>query len=771
MVKSYEFFEKMLRKGLILGLVAISISLTSVTVFTDVFGGLAATIGGTQGTGNGEFDQPWGLGVNSTGHIFVVEYYNQRISLFDETSNHTFESLIVEPSIRYGSCSSRGGGSDCSANGKLNGPSDVDIDSSGNLWVVDTGNHRIQKFDDEGTYLSKFGTYGTGDGEFYSPTSIAIDSSDNIWVADMNNDRIQKFNSAGVFQLKFGSGDCSVIQSDGTVTDEADNGKFCDAVAIDVDSSDNLYVVDHNNRRIQKFDSSGNYLTKFGSYGTTDGKFKNPYFITIDKYGSIYVGDRERNNVQVFDDNFNFRYAITGLSDPKDIVVDSFDRLLVAYNHAVNVYTSTSATFNKATTTSLDFSTYYDVHITNMTNVLTSITIPSSNSAASLNFTRALYTTPSTGDKSIVFENRIVINATTTQGDVDVIIPTGLKVNGTSSWDGKLKLASYAPTSDISLSNQVVDLNKKFGSDDVNLTFSAPVKMTFTGKSDKNVGVEFVNGTERLISTECVADDLTQVTTQLSSSTTGDCKITSGSDLIVYTKHFTSFFTSSTSSSSSSSSGGGKSSCDSNGFGMGQSLKIYRIKYDIETNDVEVLAYSTCGAINAKIVTAGTQKILGLSMDQPYLDEQKTVYNGKISPDDTKFTILVENKRDSFDETFYVTDSSIIREYGTGTGYTSEQQGMMYEKQSKVPEWVKNNAKWWSDSQVDDTTFSQGIGYLIKENIIEIDNLPSSSGDSDQSVPEWVKNNAKWWADGMISEDDFLRGITYMVEKGIIQIK
>ena len=53
--------------------------------------------------------------------------------------------------------------------------------------------------------------------------------------------------------------------------------------------------------------------------------------------------------------------------------------------------------------------------------------------------------------------------------------------------------------------------------------------------------------------------------------------------------------------------------------------------------------------------------------------------------------------------------------------------------------------------------------------IIEIDNLPSSSGDSDQSVPEWVKNNAKWWADGMISEDEFLRGITYMVEKGIIR--
>ena len=91
-------------------------------------------------------------------------------------------------------------------------------------------------------------------------------------------------------------------------------------------------------------------------------------------------------------------------------------------------------------------------------------------------------------------------------------------------------------------------------------------------------------------------------------------------------------------------------------------------------------------------------------------------------------------------------------------------------KISKVPDWVKNNAKWWADGQVDDSTFSQGIGFLIKEKVISVSSLPpQASTVAEEKIPDWIKNNAKWWADGMISEDDFLKGITYMVEKGIIR--
>ena len=91
-------------------------------------------------------------------------------------------------------------------------------------------------------------------------------------------------------------------------------------------------------------------------------------------------------------------------------------------------------------------------------------------------------------------------------------------------------------------------------------------------------------------------------------------------------------------------------------------------------------------------------------------------------------------------------------------------------QKSKIPEWIKNNAEWWSEGLVDDSTFSQGIGFLIKNKVISVSSFPpQASAVVEEKIPGWIKNNAKWWADGMISEDDFLKGITYMVEKGIIR--
>ena len=89
---------------------------------------------------------------------------------------------------------------------------------------------------------------------------------------------------------------------------------------------------------------------------------------------------------------------------------------------------------------------------------------------------------------------------------------------------------------------------------------------------------------------------------------------------------------------------------------------------------------------------------------------------------------------------------------------------------SEIPEWVKNNAKWWSDGKINDTAFTQAIEYLIVNKIVSIPDLPYPASWMDKDVPSWVKNNAKWWADDLIEEDDFIKGIKYLVEKGVIQI-
>ena len=86
----------------------------------------------------------------------------------------------------------------------------------------------------------------------------------------------------------------------------------------------------------------------------------------------------------------------------------------------------------------------------------------------------------------------------------------------------------------------------------------------------------------------------------------------------------------------------------------------------------------------------------------------------------------------------------------------------------KVPEWVKNNAGWWADDLIDDSTFVSGIQFLIKEKIITVSS--QSSETQSNEIPKWVKNNAGWWSQGLISDDDFLKGIEFLIQNGIISI-
>jgi hypothetical protein len=87
----------------------------------------------------------------------------------------------------------------------------------------------------------------------------------------------------------------------------------------------------------------------------------------------------------------------------------------------------------------------------------------------------------------------------------------------------------------------------------------------------------------------------------------------------------------------------------------------------------------------------------------------------------------------------------------------------------KIPTWIKNNAKWWADGQIDDKSFVQGIEFLIKEKIVSVSGQAQTKS-SNQKIPNGVKTNTGWWANGQISEDDFVNGIKYMIENGIIQI-
>jgi hypothetical protein len=86
---------------------------------------------------------------------------------------------------------------------------------------------------------------------------------------------------------------------------------------------------------------------------------------------------------------------------------------------------------------------------------------------------------------------------------------------------------------------------------------------------------------------------------------------------------------------------------------------------------------------------------------------------------------------------------------------------------AEIPQWIKNNAAWWSEGTITDSDFLNGIEFLTQNNILKIQEVENNSQPS-EAIPFWIRDNAKWWSSGLISDEDFLLGIKYLIEAGII---
>ena len=126
---------------------------------------------------------------------------------------------------------------------------------------------------------------------YFSPSDIALDNDGNIYIADPAKDVIHKFNTDGNFITKWGS-------------EGSDDGQFARPQGVAVDSDGNVYVADTYNSRIQKFDSFGNFITKW-ELVSGDASFSQPSAIAVDRNGNIYVDDSWNNRIQKFDSEGN----------------------------------------------------------------------------------------------------------------------------------------------------------------------------------------------------------------------------------------------------------------------------------------------------------------------------------------------------------------------------------------------------------------------------------------------------------------------------------
>ncbi|EGP93442.1 Secreted Zn-dependent protease containing TPR-repeat protein [Nitrosarchaeum koreense MY1] len=100
---------------------------------------------------------------------------------------------------------------------------------------------------------------------------------------------------------------------------------------------------------------------------------------------------------------------------------------------------------------------------------------------------------------------------------------------------------------------------------------------------------------------------------------------------------------------------------------------------------------------------------------------------------------------------------------------TSQIEAVKISDSAQIPDWIRNNAKWWSDGAITDADFVKGIQFLAQQGIIKIEQTTESSIVS-QEIPQWIRNNAKWWSDGAITDADFVKGIQFLAQQGIIKV-
>ena len=259
------------------------------------------------GGNNGDFNNPHAVALDSSGNAYVLDSGNNRVQKFDADGNFI---------LQWGSAGS--------TDGKFNNPQGIAVDrSSGSVYVVDTGNNRVQKFGSTGSFLIKWGSKGSGNSQFNSPAGVAIDSSGNVYVSDVNNHRIAKFNSNGIFLTKWGS-------------TGSGQGQFKGPHGVAVDSNNFVFVSDFMNNKVQKFTNIGQFVKSFGSSGSTDGKFNAPHGVAVDSDNNVYVSDRGNNRVQKFNNAGGFltKFGTGGSGDgqfssPDGIAVSSSGKVYV----------------------------------------------------------------------------------------------------------------------------------------------------------------------------------------------------------------------------------------------------------------------------------------------------------------------------------------------------------------------------------------------------------------------------------------------------------
>ena len=279
-------------------------SCSTLTATVNTFAG-STTSGNVNGTGTAaRFDGPIGVAVDSSGNLYVADSTNDEIRMI--TPAGVVTTLAGTGAAGYVDNTTGN-------LAEFNYPTGVAVDSSGAIYVADFYNNRIRKIVCTSltatactvSTLAGQTSAGSLDGtgvaaQFNEPSGVAVDSSGNIYVADSANNEIRKITAAGVVTTIAGSTTAGSADGSGT------SASFNKPAGVAVDSAGNVYVADFANNEIRKIDASDVVSTLAGSTtaGNKDGMgsaaaFSGPNDVAVDAAGNVYVADSGNNEMRL----------------------------------------------------------------------------------------------------------------------------------------------------------------------------------------------------------------------------------------------------------------------------------------------------------------------------------------------------------------------------------------------------------------------------------------------------------------------------------------
>jgi tripartite motif-containing protein 71 len=268
----------------------------------DIGGSIVNTYG-SEGSSAGQFEQPWGLAINSQNKVFVADNSNNRLQTADFSLSSPTWTLI----------------GDNSSLGRFSSPEDVAVDSSGDIYITDSDNNRVQKYD--GSVWTSFGS-----SEFSSPSNVSVDKDNNVFVTAGGN-CIYKYNSLDVYQTSYctdgafgkvafdSQNNMYTIQDSSRITkyNQSEDGwdtyansqsqGFAYITGIAFDSSDNLYISDNNFfegiEKIMKYNSTNNWQEVYNS-ATATSVLSSITSISFDSNNNLYAVDESNHQIVKF---------------------------------------------------------------------------------------------------------------------------------------------------------------------------------------------------------------------------------------------------------------------------------------------------------------------------------------------------------------------------------------------------------------------------------------------------------------------------------------